>query len=169
MSFCYSLFMKKNKNDTIYKSNSYYHIYNRGNHKRKIFFQEKDYGVFERLMYKYFKKYTLMLVAYCYMPNHYHFIIKCGHNWNDIPKFMGCFMTSYVMYFNRKYLKVGHLFQGPFQVRRIIGRRDLESTIQYLRNNPVEAGLVSSKEVDSYQWLYIRKWTSSDDSGGVYE
>ncbi|KUK66978.1 MAG: Transposase [candidate division WS6 bacterium 36_33] len=110
-----------------------------------------------------------MLVAYCYMSNHYHFIIKCGHNWNDIPKFMGCFMTSYVMYFNRKYLKVGHLFQGPFQVRRIIGRRDLESTIQYLRNNPVEAGLVSSKEVDSYRWLYIRKLTSSGGLGGIYE
>lgn len=149
--------MKKNRNNTIYKPNSYYHIYNRGNHKKNIFLQEKDYKVFRGLMYKYLRKYKILLVAYCYLPNHYHFVFKCADYWQVIPKLMGAFMTSYVTYFNRKYSKVGHLFQGPFGVRRIVGNKDLHGVIAYLRRNPVEAGLVSEENVDSYQWLHIRK------------
>lgn len=70
---------------------------------------------------------------------------------------MGCFMTAYVIYFNRKYQKVGHLFQGPFQVRRIIGAVDLDNTIKYIRNNPLEGDLVGGGDADSYRWLYIKK------------
>ncbi len=149
--------MKKNKNDTIYKPNSYYHIYNRGNHKEKIFRREKDYITFQNLMYRYIKKYKILLIVYCYMPNHYHFIFKCGLNWKTIPKLMGCFMTAYVTYFNRKYQKAGHLFQGPFQVRRIIGAVDLDNTIKYVRNNPLESDLVGGGDPDNYRWLYIKK------------
>ncbi len=150
--------MRKNKNDTIYKPNSYYHVYNRGNHKENIFLKEKDYKVFQRLMYKYLEKYQILLIEYCYMPNHYHFVFKCGRNWKNITKLMGCFMTAYVTYFNRKHGKIGHLFQGPFQVRRIVGTTDLNNTIRYIRNNPVEAGLVGEGDADSYRWLYIKKF-----------
>jgi REP element-mobilizing transposase RayT len=128
--------MGKPKNSDIYKPNSYYHIYNRGNRKANIFYQEKDYETFRRLMYRYIKKSHIMIIVYCYMPNHFHFILKCGMDWQEIPAFMHAFMTGYALYFNRKYQKVGRIFQGPFQVRRIIGKRDLNKTIEYIMNNP---------------------------------
>lgn len=148
--------MKKERNDLIYKRNSFYHLYNRGNHKAKIFITEKDYEVFLRLMFKYLRKSHIQLIAYCFMPNHYHFILKSGQNEKEIVKFMRSFMVAYVMYFNRKHNKIGHLFQGPFQVRRIEGMNDLEATINYIKRNPIEAGLVDDCVNRNYRWLYIK-------------
>ncbi len=149
--------MRKDKNSFIYKRNSFYHLYNRGNHKGKIFLREKDYEVFRSLMFRYLKKSHILLIEYCFMPNHYHFVLKCGRDETEIVKFMRSFMVAYVMYFNRKHNKVGHLFQGPFQVRRILGRKDLESTIAYVKKNPQEADLIGGEALENYRWLYIRE------------
>lgn len=147
--------MRKDKNKNIYKRNSFYHIYNRGNHKEKIFFKEDDNKRFCSLVYKYLRKKNLMLLSYCYMPNHFHLVLKCRSDLKAIPQFMACFMTAYVTYFNRRYNKVGHLFQGPFQVRRIKGLLDLRTVISYIKHNPVEAGFI--KEGEKYRWLFVRK------------
>lgn len=149
--------MSKLKNCDIYRKNSYYHLYNRGNHRGKIFLREKDYKIFKNLMYKYLKRHKLLLVGYCLMPNHYHLIVKCGRDVDAVTKFMRAFMVAYVMYFNRFYSKVGHLFQGPFQVRRLNSLFELEVLIDYLRENPKKAGLVKDDEMDDYGWLYISK------------
>ena len=152
--------MGKQKNSEIYQSNSYYHIYNRGNNKARIFHQDKDFEEFKKLMYRYLKKTHIMLIAYCYMPNHYHFILKCGKEWKEISKFMHSFMTSYALYFNRKYQKVGRVFQGPFQIRRIAGKKDLYSTIEYVKNNPNEI-LEQNSQVkwkkNEYPWVFVKK------------
>ncbi len=148
--------MGKPKNSEIYKPNSFYHIYNRGNRKAKIFYLEKDYETFRRLMYRYLKKSRILLIVYCYMPNHYHFILKCGKDWEEIPHFMHSFMTGYALYFNRRHQKIGRIFQGPFQVRRIIGKRDLNKTIEYIIHNP-EGSSVGTDLVESkYEWLFVR-------------
>ncbi len=52
----------------------YYHIYNRGNNKQKIFFDDENYLFFLSK----FKKYLIPNIdvfAYCLMPNHFHFFI----------------------------------------------------------------------------------------------
>jgi REP element-mobilizing transposase RayT len=54
---------------------SYYHIYNRGNNKENIFFEEKNYQHFLRLFDKYLSPY-IDVYAYCLMPNHFHFLIR---------------------------------------------------------------------------------------------
>lgn len=148
--------MKKDKNCFIYRRNSYYHLYNRGNRKENIFKREKDYEVFRNLLYKYIRKHGLHLLAYCFMPNHYHLILKCGTDVSSVTRFMRSFMVAYAMYFNRKHNKVGHLFQGPFQVRRLQGIKDLETVKNYLKNNPLEAELIGGEERESYRWLYVK-------------
>ncbi len=148
--------MPKLRNKLIYRRNSFYHIYNRGNHKENIFRREKDYKVFCSLLHRYCKKYGLTIISYCFLPNHYHLLLKNGVDTESISKCMQGFMISYVAYSNREYKKVGRLFQGPFQVRRIVGIRDLESIISYLRNNPLEADLIGGAPVESYRWFYLR-------------
>lgn len=148
--------MKKPRNIFIYRRNAYYHIFNRGNRKENIFLIEKDYQIFCNLLYKYTRKNKLLLISYCFMPNHYHLIIKSGNDCGAITKFMRAFMVAYAMYFNRKHNKVGHLFQGPFQIRRILGLHDLNGVITYLKNNPLEADLVGGKELESYRWYFIK-------------
>lgn len=65
------------------------------------------------------------------------------------------FMTAYAMYYNRSYLKVGRLFQSPFQVKLLLTKKDLTREIDYLRDNPKE---LKTKELDSeYKWLYIKQ------------
>lgn len=150
------LYMKKEKTPRLYRKHSFYHIYNRGNRKTRIYYNEKDYRVFVGLLYRYLKKSRLILIGYCLMPNHYHMILKSRKNLTEIPNFMHDFMTAYAMYFNRCHLKVGRIFQGPFQARRINGPIDLQTVKKYLMPNPFEAGLTEEKLGEDYKWLYIR-------------
>lgn len=56
----------------------------------------------------------ISLLAFCLMPNHFHFQIKqIGEL--SIDKFMNSFGTRYSMYFNRKYKRVGPLYQGVYK------------------------------------------------------
>lgn len=148
--------MSKLPTKFIYRKNSFYHIYNRGNEKKEIFRGKKDYKVFKNQFFKYCKKYRLLSISFCLMPNHYHLIIKCWKNKDDISKFMHAFMTSYVMYFNREHKRVGRLFQSPFQIRRITDLKDLHTVINYLRKNPLEAELLSGLPLEKYEWFYLR-------------
>lgn len=56
----------------------------------------------------------ITLLAYCLMPNHFHFFIKQKSE-GAIDKFMNSLATRYTMYFNRKYKRVGHLYQGVYK------------------------------------------------------
>lgn len=56
----------------------------------------------------------IILLAYCLMPNHFHFFIK-QKSPQSIDKFMQSLSTRYIMYFNRKYNRVGSLFQGVYK------------------------------------------------------
>lgn len=54
------------------------------------------------------------LLAYCLMPNHFHFLVK-QKNASSIDKFMNSLATRYTMYFNRKYKRVGSLYQSVYK------------------------------------------------------
>ncbi len=56
----------------------------------------------------------IKLIAYCLMPNHFHFFVKQNSS-QSIHKFMQSFTTRYTMYFNRKYKRVGSLFQAVYK------------------------------------------------------
>lgn len=56
----------------------------------------------------------ITLLAYCLMPNHFHFFIK-QKSALSIDKFMQSLCTRYTMYFNRKYKRVGSLFQAVYK------------------------------------------------------
>lgn len=56
----------------------------------------------------------ITLLAYCLMPNHFHFFLK-QKSTGTIDSFMNSLATRYTMYFNRKYKRVGHLYQGVYK------------------------------------------------------
>ena len=76
--------MAKIRNEYLYTKNSFYHIYNRGNNKKVIFYEVSDYKRFICRLFKYVKDYDLDIYAYCLMPNHFHLLLKLGENKNDI-------------------------------------------------------------------------------------
>ncbi len=90
-------------------------------------------------------------LAWAFMPNHFHLLYhsKTG----NLVDFMRCLMSGYSIYFNRKYERVGHLFQNRYKSSLIDTERYLLELIRYIHLNPVRSGLVSSVETLSrYPW-----------------
>jgi putative transposase len=56
-------------------ADSYYHIYNRGNNKNLIFFEDDNYTFFLNQFKKYVTPFC-EVYSYCLMPNHFHFFIR---------------------------------------------------------------------------------------------
>ena len=145
----------------IYIENGYYHVYNRGVEKRKIFLDEQDYAVLLYFLKQYlsppppdgaFLTMTgfnpirprpiqpldeeINLLAFCLMPNHFHFLLK-QKTIDGITKLLHRICTSYSMYFNKKYDRVGKLYQGTYKAALIDRNEYLLHLSRYIHLNPV--------------------------------
>lgn len=89
------------------------------------------------------------LIAYCLMPNHYHFLIKQNSD-VSIAKLISKICTSHSKIFNKKYGNVGHVFQDKFRAVPVDSNEYLIWLSAYIHNNPKTAGLV--KDLFDYQW-----------------
>ena len=138
----------------------YYHVFNRGVDKRKIFLDKGDLYYFfdaiqisnqqepissternkkrKELKRNIKSEKIVEIISYCLLPNHFHFILK-EITEGGISKFMSKLGGSYSQYFNSKYERTGTLFQGRFKAKRIsgIGKRDfsIEVTSAYVNLN----------------------------------
>ncbi len=75
--------------------------------------------------------------AYCLMPNHFHLLIKCK-NEKGITNFMHRLTTAYTMYFNKRYERVGPLFQGTFKAEHANSDEYLKYLFSYIHLNPIK-------------------------------
>jgi len=161
----------------------FYHIYNRGNSKQKIFHDQEDYFRFISLLYacnslNNFRIYALnkeespydfergvLLVnigAFCLMPNHFHILITQTEK-GDISKFMQKITTAYVMYYNKKYERTGSLFEGKFKAEHLDSDPYLKYLFSYIHLNPLklidkewkEKGVRNKKEALDYLDSYL--------------
>jgi putative transposase len=125
-----------------------HHIIVRGNHKEEIFLHDRDRQRFIELLKEYHERYLFKCYAYTLMPNHIHLLIEEG----DIPlsKIMQGINQSYTQYFNTKYEKAGHLFQGRYKTILCDKDRYLIILVRYIHLNPVRALLV--KRPEQYKW-----------------
>lgn len=149
--------MSRNVN---FAQNEYYHLYNRGSDKRKIFNDNNDYWRFMSLLYlanntdpihfqnqnKTFKELLEIetggnrlvdIGAYCLMPNHFHILVRAIDD-TGVSKFMQKLQTAYTMYFNRKHDRSGVLFQGKFKARHAMTDYHLKYLHSYIHLNPVK-------------------------------
>lgn len=131
-------------------SNSFYHIYNRGNNKEPILKHPADKQLFIHLLYKYKKTCGIRLVTYCIMDNHFHLIIKTGNNPHMLSRFMQKVGTSFAVQINKKYQKVGHVFQGRYNANYLPYKKDLTRALDYTRKNPIQEDLV--RKPSDYRW-----------------
>ena len=136
---------------TPFVASGYYHINNRGNNRGPIFFQPENYLYFLRGM----KRYLLPaadVLAYCLMPTHYHLmvsvkqtseVLETSEVSSQISSAMMKLSVSYTKAINKRFARVGVLFQGPFQARPITDSNHLLHLCRYIHANPVKDGLVS--------------------------
>ena len=114
----------------------YYHIYNRAVAKNLLFIDKKNYWFIISKVKKYLLDSTDIL-AYCLMPNHYHFLVKLTQL--SLPRSMQRLAMSYTASFNKVYQRSGHLFQGRYQLRFISKLDYLVQAVNYIHLNPCRA------------------------------
>jgi len=132
----------------IWYKGASYHITCRGNHQNNIFNERSDYKVYLRIIEKVKEQLDFDLWAYCLMTNHVHLLIKTKES--SISDIMKKINMLYVNYFNRKYNKVGHLFQGRYGAKLISDYTYLLELSRYIHLNPVRAKIV--KRPEDYEW-----------------
>ena len=127
----------------------YYHIYNRGVNSGKIFFTEDNWNFFLRRLRHYCLPEKGLIIAYCLMPTHYHLLayVLCDDFGRQV---MHPFSISYTKAVNKQQERSGHLFQGPFQFKRIDEDTYLTHLTRYIHKNPVAAGYVDQPA----DWVY---------------
>ena len=146
----------------VFAENEYYHIYNRGVEKRKIFLDKNDYKRFIFLLFvansdiavhlSNYKEFSLLEIpkgdslvyigAWCLMPNHFHILLKEKQK-DGISLFMKKLLTGYSMYFNTKYNRKGNLFERPFKAKHLDTDNYLKYQYTYIHLNPI--GIIDSK------------------------
>ena len=138
-----------------------YHVYNRGIEKRKVFLDEEDHLRFIHDLFEfndrapagkmYDKKqlaevgsphigkreFIVEVLAFCLMPNHYHLLLRQITE-NGIPEFMQKIGTGYTGFFNKKYVRVGALFQGKYKLVHVKEEAHFVHLPYYIHLNPLD-------------------------------
>jgi putative transposase len=162
----------------------YYHIYNRGNNRERIFFEPDNYVYFLKKIKEYLVPIADVLV-YCLMPTHYHIVARVRETqtsefsensevWgasqisglskpkpSPISTAMMKLSVSYTKAINKRFQRVGVLFQGQFQAKPVLTSEYLLNLCRYIHGNPVKDGIVA----DITQWPYSNylEWIGERD------
>lgn len=110
---------------------------------------------------------SVELVSFCLMPNHFHLIVKEVEE-GGISKYMHRVSTSFTKYHNKRYKKVGHLFQGVFKAVHIKDDNQLCYLSAYIHRNPREIKIWKDKE-SRYPWSSFGDYLKDDKREGLLE
>jgi putative transposase len=125
-----------------------YHLTSRGVDGRFVFMDEGDRHLFLVYLCRVVQAFEWTLHVYCQMGNHFHLIAECGQP--GLSRGMQRLNGAYATAFNARYRRDGHLFQSRFEAWAIEDDEYFEEAVQYVRNNPVRAGLCS--RADLWPW-----------------
>ena len=119
----------------------FYHFYNRGHSRAYIFREDQNYLFVIRKIKEYTKLFNLSMIAYCLMPNHYHFLVRQD---GDSPAGLlpQRVFNSYSKAYNKGYDHHGTLFESPYQVKLIEKDSHLLHLCRYIHGNPQKDGLL---------------------------
>ena len=136
-----------------------YHVVLRGINRQDIFNDGEDYIRFLETLAKKKAEDQFEVYGYCLMSNHIHLLIREKND--HISRIMSRIGTSYAWWYNRKYDRSGHVFQGRYGSECVEGDSYLLTVIRYIHNNPVKAKIVSS--VQDYRWSSIHSYYGKSD------
>lgn len=125
-----------------------YHIMLRGINSQDLFEEDSDRFEFLDCLFRYKKICDIDLYAYCLMSNHVHLLLK--EKQQNVSTFVKRISSSYVFYFNSKYARTGHLFQGRFKSEAVETDDYFLIVMRYIHQNPLKANIASS--VKEYKW-----------------
>ena len=141
-----------------FEHSNLYHIYNRGNNNQTIFFKRDNYLYFLNKVRKYIFP-NCDILAWCLMPNHFHFLIHANSNTiklvketpleiNALTEGLRLLLSSYTQGINIQLNRTGNLFQQKTKSKCVLeGDENYgHTTFQYIHQNPFTAKLVTKME-----------------------
>ncbi len=178
--------------NVVFAQNQIYHVFNRGIEKRATFLDKREYeralltldfyrykgnplGLAKTLQLNKEERESLLnklkkegkkivsLLSYCFMPNHFHFLLKQNED-GGITKFLSNFTNSYTRYFNTKHKRIGPLFQGTFKAVRMEDDDQIIHVSRYIHLNPVTSYVVKEKGLDDYSWSSFPEYLGREEA-----
>jgi REP element-mobilizing transposase RayT len=134
---------------------AFYHVTSRGNQRQAIVQDDQDRLTFLDYLGKAHEKFGGLVHAFCLMDNHFHLLFETPRG--NLSRIMHFINTSYTVYFNARYSRVGHLFQGRFKAILIEADAYAQEVSRYIHLNPVRAGIVSNPE--DYRWSSLGEYS----------
>ena len=127
-----------------------HHVITRGIEKKYIFEHADDKRFFLSRLTDLLSLYSFRCYAWSVMDNHIHILLQT--NDAKLSIFMHRLLTSYAYYYNRKYKRVGHLFQNRYKSIVCDKDENLLTLIRYIHLNPVKAGICDFARLKRFPW-----------------
>jgi REP element-mobilizing transposase RayT len=144
---------------------AYYHLYNRGAGRQSICRTDDDYHRLLRLIKSVAERCQIALIAYCLLPNHFHWLVRQDGiaSVNLLPKRV---FGSYTRIYNHIHGRIGTLFEDRFDAKLVNTDEYLHHLCCYIHANPVRHGIATAPELWPYsnyaEWLGLRNGTLVD-------
>ena len=150
--------------------NAIYHIVTRGDGRRRLFHDEGHYQRFTQGLIDEVDRSGWIVVAYCWMPNHIHALIKTPQP--NLCRGMQHWLSGYANWYAKRNRRAGHLFQGRYKAFPVEDEGYYWNLSRYIHLNPTNGGkpLVAAPEEYVYSSYrgYARKshrenWIAYDE------
>jgi putative transposase len=125
-----------------------HHVYARGNGRQRIFFADRDRGMYLSMLAHTVALAGWRCLAYCLLDNHVHLMVETPRA--NLGVGMQRVHSAYAQWLNQRTRSCGHVFQGRYGANRIATDAQLWVTVRYIAHNPVEAGRVAA--ADAWPW-----------------
>jgi len=140
-----------------------YHVISRGNNRDWVFRENEDFRKFLEIVCRYKERDGFKLYHWVLMNNHFHFLLETPEE-EPLSKIMQRINLAYTIWFNRKYRRVGHLWQDRF--KSLLVQKDSRYLLEcgrYIERNPVRAGLVGHP--GNYAWSSFKVHAKGERDG----
>ena len=138
-----------------------YHALNRGNAKNPIFFKDEDYEAFERIIAEALEKFSVDLIAYQWMNNHWHMVLS-PHDDGGMGKFLRWITLTHTQRYHAHHgtAGFGHVYQGRFKSFPVQDDDHFHVVCRYVERNALTAKLV--QKAQDYRWGSLYNWLDGD-------
>jgi putative transposase len=136
-----------------------YHILNRGNARRQIFFKDGDYQAFLKALGHACVQVPMRVLGYCLMPNHFHIVVWPRED-GDLSRWLQWLLNAHVRRYHQHYQSSGHIWQGRSKSFPIASDEHLLTVLRYVERNAVRARL--TRRAERWPWCSARWWRDGE-------
>jgi putative transposase len=142
---------------------AFFHIIVRGNNRQEIFHGDEDRKNYLKRLATFLDEDKVTLYCFCLMTNHVHLLVEMGES--PLSRVIQRLHTWYAHYYNQKYKRVGHLFQGRYKAMLCDKAAYLLELVRYIHLNPVRSGITSNPR--EYPWSSHRAYLGEETHPGL--